>query len=142
MAKFTVKSSFVDKSKLLANKVKKDMRGAVLDVTLDLKRVASKAAPHDTGYLEKSGQHRVFVASGYVEGSVGFSAMHKGFNYAEWTHDETYKLGKKSAKKKGGKSKYGSGTVPVGTGYLEKALDMNERGYMQYLEDRYRQSLS
>ncbi|OEC78239.1 hypothetical protein ACRV5I_20200 [Bacillus halotolerans] len=142
MAKFTVKADFVDKSKLISSRVKKTMRGAMLDVILDAKRVASKSAPHDSGFLEKTAQHEIHVASGYIEGSVGFSAVHKGFNYAEWTHDASYKLGAKSKKKKGGKSKFGGGAVPVGKGYLENTLSMNRSGYMDYLEEKYRQALS
>ena len=141
MAKFNVNVDFVDNSKLMNGKVKKAMRGAMLDVTLDLKRVASSSAPHLTGYLSKTAQHEVFVASQYVEGTVGFSAVEDGFNYAQWTHDEQYELGEKSAKKKGGKSKFGSGTVPVGTGYLENALEQNKAGYLRHLQEAYLNAL-
>jgi hypothetical protein len=142
MARFNVKVDFTDKSKLLNGKIKKAMKDAVLDVTLDLKRVASMSAPHDTGYLEKNAQHEVFVASQYVEGTVGFSAVEHGFDYAQWTHDEEYELGEKSAKKRGGKSKFGSGTVPVGTGYLKNALEMNKQGYIDHIKQKYREAIN
>jgi hypothetical protein len=141
MAKFSVKVDFVDNSKLLNGRIKKAMKDAVLDVTLDLKRVASMSAPHDTGYLEKNAQHEVFVASQYVEGTVGFSAVENGFNYAQWTHDEEYELGEKSARKRGGKSKFGSGTVPVGKGYLENALEYNKQGYIDHIRQKYREAV-
>ena len=142
MARFKVDVSFVDKSKLLNSKVKKAVKDAVTDVTLDMKRVASQSAPHDTGYLEKNAQHEVHVASQFVEGSVGFSAVENGFNYAEWTHDNHYELGEKSKRKRGGKSRYGGATVPVGTGYLKNALNLNRQGYMNHLRDKYREALS
>jgi hypothetical protein len=141
MARMSFKVTSVDKSKLLNSKIKKAMKDAVLDVTLDLKRVASMSAPHDTGFLEKSAQHEVFESSQYIEGAVGFSAVEDGFNYAKWTHDEEYELGAKSAKKKGGKSKFGGATVPVGTGYLENALEYNKQGYFKHIEDKYKEAL-
>jgi hypothetical protein len=141
MAQFRVHVSQIDKSKLINKKVKKAMRDAMTDITLDMKRVASLSAPHDTGFLEKNAEHEVYVGSQYIEGTVGFSAMRKGFNYAEWTHNEDYELGEKSKRKKGGKSKFGSGRVPVGKGYLENALKQNEAGYLQHLQDAYRDAL-
>lgn len=142
MAKFRVDVDFVDGSKLISKKVKRAMTEAMTDVTLDMKRVASLSAPHDTGFLSKNAQHEVWVSSKGIEGSVSFSANRGSFNYAQWTHDQQYKLGKKSAKKKGGKSKYGSGTVPVGTGYLENTLENNRAGYLDHLGDAYRNALN
>lgn len=130
-----------DNSKVLQGKVKRAMQEAILDVTLDLKRVASQSAPHDTGYLERNAKHEIYTASNYVEGSVGFSAVHSGFDYAKWTHDEHYNLGEKSQRKRGGKSRYGGATVPVGTGYLENALNFNKQGYMNHIKDKYREAL-
>lgn len=141
MGRFDLRVDFVDRSQLLNKKVKKAMKEAMLDVTLDLKRVASASAPHDTGYLEKNAQHEVYVGSQYLEGTVGFSAVEKGFNYAEWTHDNKYNLGAKSAKKKGGRSKFGSGIVPVGQGYLENALNNNKQGYLDHIKDKYREAI-
>lgn len=141
MARFGVKVDFIDNSALVNKKIRKTMQDAMLDVTMDLKRVASASAPHLTGYLEKSAQHEIFSTKGYIEGTVGFSAVENGFNYAQWTHDEEYELGEKSKRKKGGKSKFGSGTVPVGTGYLKNALKMNKKGYLDYLEQKYKEAL-
>lgn len=132
---------FVDRSMLVNRQIKSAMKNAMTDITLDMKRVASQSAPHDTGFLEKSAQHEVFVASGYIEGQVGFSAVENGFNYAEWTNEKQYKLGAKSAKKSGGKSKFGGATVPVGTGYLTNALQYNRTGYMAHLRQAYHNAL-
>jgi hypothetical protein len=141
MAKFKMTVDFVDNSKLLDKKINKALKDAVLDVTLDLKRVASASAPKDTGFLEKSAQHEVVATSEYIEGTVGFSAVENGFNYAEWTHNEDYKLGEKSKRKRGGKSRFGVGTVPVGKGYLKNALEMNEQGYLDYIKQKYREAV-
>lgn len=141
MARFSVQVDFVDNTKALSGKVKKSMNNAMTDVVLDVKRVASMSAPHDTGFLEKSATHQVFTGSQGIEGTVGFSAVDHGFNYAKWTHDEQYKLGEKSKKKKGGKSKFGGGSVPVGRGYLDNALKFNEAGYMDHLREAYHSAL-
>ncbi|ADP32899.1 hypothetical protein [Bacillus atrophaeus] len=142
MARFSVRADFVDRSKLISRQIKRTMEGAVLDVTLDMKRVASMSAPHKSGFLEKQAQHEIYASSNYIEGAVSFSAAHNGFNYAKWTHDADYKLGDKSEKKRGGRSRFGGGAVPVGKGYLENTLSMNRSGYMNYLEEKYRQALS
>lgn len=141
MGKFDIKVDFIDNTKLINKKVKKAMEDAMTDIVLDLKRVASMSAPHDTGYLEKNATHEVYVGSKYLEGTVGFSAVEKGFNYAQWTHDKKYNLGAKSAKKKGGKSRFSSKVVPVGTGYLENALEFNRQGYLDYLKEKYREAI-
>lgn len=141
MARFNVDVDFVDRSKLLNKRVRRGMQDAMTDVVLDLKRVASMSAPHKTGFLEKNAQHEIFVGSQGIEGSVGFSAVERGFNYAKWTHDEDYELGEKSKRKSGGQSKFGSGRVPVGKGYLENALEMNREGYLRHLQDAYTNSL-
>lgn len=141
MARFDVSVDFIDNSKLLNKKVRKAMTDAMTDVVLDLKRVASMSAPHDTGYLEKNAQHEVYIGNKYLEGTVGFSAVEKGFNYAQWTHDKKYELGAKSAKKKGGKSKFGQGIVPVGQGYLENALNNNRQGYLDYIGEKYGEAI-
>lgn len=142
MGRFTVDVEFVDRTQLLNRNVKRAMSKAMTDVTLDLKRVASMSAPHKTGFLSQNATHEVFEGSQGIEGSVGFSAVEDGFNYAQWTHDAEYKLGEKSAKKKGGKSKYGQGRVPVGKGYLENALENNRSGYIRHLLETYLDALN
>lgn len=142
MAKFKMSVSKIDKSKVISRQIRQSLTDAIVDVTLDLKRVASQSAPHDSGFLEKNAQHEIYSSGSYVEGSVGFSAVERGFDYAQWTHDKDYELGEKSAKKKGGKSRFGSGTVPVGKGYLENALENNKQGYMRHIEEKYREAIN
>lgn len=142
MARFSLDVDFVDRTQLLNRNVKRAMTDAMTDVVLDLKRVSSLSAPHKTGFLSKNATHEVYVSSQGIEGSVGYSAIENGFNYAEWTHNEDYELGKKSAKKKGGKSKYGQGRVPVGKGYLENALEQNRAGYLDHLQEAYTNALN
>lgn len=136
-----MKVKSVDMSAKIRKAVINNMTDAIVDVTLDLKRVASKSAPHDTGFLEKNAKHEIYASDTTAEGSVSFSAIEDGFNYAEWTHNADYELGDKSAKKQGGKSRFGSGIVPVGKGYLENALQTNKQGYMKHIEDKYREAL-
>ena len=140
MAKFKMSVKSIDKTAMIRKAVKRNMTDAIVDVTLDLKRVASKSAPHASGFLEKNAKHEIYVSGSYAEGTVSFSAVEDGFDYAEWTHNEDYELGEKSAKKTGGKSKFGSGIVPVGRGYLENALQNNKKGYMNHIEDKYREA--
>lgn len=118
------------------------MKEALTDVTLDVRRVASQSAPHDSGFLEGNAQYHVDTAGGVLKGTVGFSAENKGFDYAKAMNDKHYKLGEKSARKTGGRSAIGGGaTVPVGTGFLSNAIDFNRPGYMQYLQNKFREGL-
>lgn len=142
MGRFTVDIEIVDRTQLLRRNVNRAMTNAMTDVVLDLKRVSTMSAPHDTGFLEHNAQHEVYIGSQGIEGSVGFSATQNGFNYAQWTHDEDYNLGEKSKKKKGGKSRFGQGRVPVGKGYLENSLEQNKSGYMRHLVEAYLDALN
>lgn len=141
MARMRFDVSHRDVTDRIARNIETAMKTAMTDVVFDLKRTASMAAPHDTGYLERSAQHTVRVTPESISGTVGFSAVEKGFNYAQWTHDKTYNLGEKSERKQGGNSVFGSGTVPVGTGYLKNALENNREGYMKYLADAYKEAV-
>jgi len=141
MTKSGVTINFTDNTKKFSRQVSKNMTTAITDVTLDMKRVASASAPHDTGFLEKNASHDIQVGAKYVEGTVGFSARDKGFDYATWTHDATYNLGKKSARKTGGKSKYGAGSVAVGKGYLTNTLSTNQNGYFNHMLSAYKDAL-
>lgn len=117
------------------------MQEALKDVILDVKRVSSESAPHKSGYLEKN-RYTVSQGRGQLEGTVSFRARNKKFDYARWTHDERYNLGEKSLRKSGGSSKYGSGTIPVGTGYLSNTIKNNEKGYLNYFDEVYKKTLS
>lgn len=126
-----------DNTKRFSKQVASSMSEAITDVTLDMKRVSSAAAPHDSGYLEGKADSNIKVGGSHVQGSVSYTAINKGFNYAEWTHNADYNLGTKSKRKSGGKSKYGSGVVPVGKGYLANTLINNKEGYIEHVRNAY-----
>lgn len=142
MARMSMRVDFSDRSTQVSRRIVQAMKDAMTDVTLDLKRVASQSAPHDTGYLERNASHSISVGRDKLEGVVGFSAVENGFNYAQWTHDKQYNLGEKSAMKTGGRSGIGGGgMIPVGTGYLKNTLEKNKRGYIEYLKQSYREAI-
>ncbi|MGE6629608.1 hypothetical protein [Bacillus sp. NPDC077027] len=141
MANVSTSINFTDNTKAIKRKIKEAMESGMLDVTLDMKRVASESAPHKTGFLERNAHYEVTSNSNVIKGSVGFSAVNNGFNYAEWTHNENYNLGEKSAMKQGGRSAFGGGTVPVGKDYLANALKMNEQGYLRHLQEKYNEAV-
>lgn len=119
----------------------KGMEDAFTDVVLDVKRVSSESAPHKTGFLEKNRYSIVSTRDG-LEGYVGFEARSKkGFDYATWTHDATYNLGAGSRAKRGGKSKYGGGVVPVGRQYLATTVRSNAHGYYDHFRKAYKDAI-
>lgn len=126
----------VDNTKKVDKRINKAMRNAFTDVVLDVKRVSSASAPHDSGFLEKN-KHTIKNRKGTLVGEVSFEAKNDGFDYAEWTHNADYDLGEKSKRKGGGKSKYGSGSIPVGKNYLGNTVEMSEKGYMEYLTEAF-----
>ncbi|MFG3611441.1 hypothetical protein [Rummeliibacillus stabekisii] len=142
MARFRMNVNFRNTTKGIETNINNKMKEAITDVTLDLQRVASQSAPHDSGFLEGNSQYHVNAMGKTLEGTVSFSASNKGFDYAQWANDKQYNLGEKSARKSGGKSRFGGGTVPVGTGYLKNALEMNKAGYIRHLQDKYREALN
>lgn len=129
-----------DHTKKISKQLDKNMRTRFTDVVLDLKRISSQSAPHDTGHLEKN-KHTIKQGSGSMHGEVWFEATNNGFDYAEWTHEKSYKLGKQSERKARGKSKYASGSVPVGRGFLRNAVELAEDGYIEHIADGFKQSL-
>lgn len=136
-----IKVELRDKSKQKFNHINKGMRDAFVDVVLDVKRVSSESAPHKTGYLENNRYH-VNMSTRGLEGYVGFEARSKrGFDYADWTHEKKYNLGEKSKAKRGGRSKYGGGVIPVGTGYLRNTVERNREGYLNHLGTSYSEAI-
>lgn len=132
MAKMGIKVDVTDNTGKISNQMFKNLKQAVTDVTLDIKRVSSASAPHKSGFLEKN-THDIQAGADFIEGSVSFKAVNKGFDYAEWTHNADYNLGEKSKRKSGGKSRYGSGSVPVGKGYLKNTVENGRAGYREHI---------
>lgn len=115
---------------------------AMNDCMTDLVRVSSEAAPLDDGVLEMSGEKSVRAEGASIIGNVRYEAWndHKNrsydFNYAIWTHEEEYNLGKRSASKSSAKGMSGK-SYPVGRQYL-KAPFMGE---VQYYRDTIEQQV-
>lgn len=132
---------FKDDTKLYENNITTGVENAFRSVVLDVKRVSSQSAPHKTGFLENN-RHVFANRGGSLEAYVGFSARSKqGFDYATWTHEKKYNLGAGSKAKLGGKSKYGGGVVPVGTGYLRKTIEQNSAGYLEHIEKQLKKAM-
>ena len=112
----------------------------------DLERVASETAPLDEGDLEMSGVHDVDKTSNGLKGWVWFEAWNDNpkrsydFNYAIWTHEETYNLGPKS-KKKGSGSGLSGKSYPVGKKYLTRPLEGESPFYRDKIEEEVKASL-
>lgn len=106
----------------------------------DLNRVASEAAPLDEGKLEMSGSHSTSVNGSTIIGTVGFSAYNKDFNYAIWTHEENYNLGKRSRKKSGGSGMSGK-SYDVGKGYLIRPFRGEAKTYRGVIQDGVKKGL-
>ena len=133
MARVRMNLKTTNNAKQVATAINRSIQDAIVDVTLDLKRVSSASAPMDEGFLQKN-THAFNFTNDVAEGYVGFQAVENGFDYATWTHDEDYNLGEQSQAKKGGSSVFGSGTVPVGKGYLGNAVSKFEKGYLDYIQ--------
>lgn len=112
----------------------------------DLERVASETAPLDEGDLEMGGVHDVDTTSKGLKGWVWFEAWNDNpdrsydFNYAVWTHEQTYNLGPKS-KKKGSGSGLSGKTYPVGNKYLTRPLEGESPFYRDKIEEEVKESL-
>lgn len=131
-----VRERFTDMSKAIDRNLTENLK----DVVLDVKRVSSQSAPHKTGKLEKN-YHRYSKRGDTLTGEIYFNATNKGFDYAEWTHNGNYELGERSLRKRGGSSKFISGTVPVGAGYLSNTVERGADGYLKHLTDGFNDAI-
>ena len=115
-------------------KISKAIKNSIKSCGVDLLRVAKERTPYKSGDLEKSGSLTMNVGATVVTAKVGFNIVNEGFNYAVWTNNKTYKLGKLSKEtKSGGRSAMYSGTLPVGTGYLTDTAEKCKAGYEEYV---------
>lgn len=136
-----VKVELKDNTGKKIKNLSKGMTDAFTDVVLDAKRVSSESAPHKTGHLEKN-RYSIVQTRGGLEGYVGFEARSKkGFDYADWTHEANYNLGEQSKRKRGGRSKYGNGVIPVGRQYLANTIRVNAHGYYDHFRKAYKDSI-
>lgn len=98
----------------------------------DLALISQNIAPIDKSTLRKSVDKRVYWDSPTaLVGEVGFTAVEKNggsrFNYALWTHEETYSLGEQSSAA-GSFSGY-----KVGNKYLERPLKRESKKYVKWI---------
>ena len=114
------------------------------DCMKDLNRVASETAPLDEGDLEMSGTNEVHKTGIGVQGSVGFEVWNtegkEAFNYAIWTHEQTYNLGDKSRAKAGGKGLSGK-SYKVGRKYLVRPFRGEASTYRGLIERNLKRDL-
>lgn len=127
-------------------KVQKAAHKGMEDVTDDLARTASETAPHKKGTLEKSYDKDVkWTSNKTIVGEVTFSIKERGksgdFNYALWTHESNYKLGKDSLSKPGGMG-MSRQRYPVGNKYLERPLKGESDAYKKHIAETIRKELS
>lgn len=102
-------------------------------VATDLKRVSAGASPKDTGFLEKNHLNLDYGKDSWVA-TIYFDAYNGEFDYAHWTHEAHYNLGKGSLAKPGGSSKF-TGHVSVGRKYLERPLESGKDNYVKHITD-------
>lgn len=124
----------------MSKTIDRNIKDGFTDIVLDLQRTSSAAAPHKEGFLEKN-KYRIKTSTSGLTGEVYFVAKRKKFDYAVWTHNANYNLGEKSKRKQGGKSKFASGVVPVGKGYLTNAVTSSEDGYIKHITEAYRKAV-
>jgi len=126
--------------KYIHNTVRNTSIEAMKECMKDLERVASETTPYDEGDLEMGGFHGVDVAGSKIEGWVGFEAFNKDFNYAIWTHEETYNLGEGSQSKTGGSGMSGK-SYPVNNKYLTRPFEGEAPAYRKLIEQEIKDAL-
>lgn len=115
----------------------KAVEQGIEDATDDLLRVASLRAPVSEGNLEQSGTSTIIKSGKSIKGSVSFSAINKGFNYAKKLDEKSFNLGVKSLKKssRGVRSKFSKVSLKVGTGYLSGTALECADGYSKHVNE-------
>jgi hypothetical protein len=106
------------------------------DIQEDALKVSKSIAPKDSGDLEKSISSRKYRKKGKIAWfSLKATAENKGFDYAEWTHDKTYNLGKKSRAKRPQRSRFSNHGFRVGKGYMSQVPDALEGDWTKFMQD-------
>lgn len=123
----------------VGKRMESNTKEAFNTVALDIQRTSADAAPRKEGFLEKNHLNMNYGKDNW-EAEIYFRAFNKGFDYAEWTHEEQYNLGAKSALKSGGDSRF-AGHVNVGTGYLDRTASQGSSSYISHLESAINDSL-
>lgn len=117
----------------LDKEVASSVRESMDVIRMDVVRVSSGLAPVDKGHLENSYKETITNTNTKSEFEVSYAAYNKGFNYAEWTHNEDYNLGKKSRLKRPAKSRFTKATFKVGKGYLHEVAIACKDGWTDFI---------
>lgn len=126
-------------------KVRKGAERGMNDAVDDLVRVSSEIAPHDKGTLSRSHDRDVSWTGNKVTGEVTYSVTEaspsgKRFNYALWTHEQTYNLGDGSRAKPGTSGMSGK-HYDVGNKYVERPLKGESDAYKAHIAKEIRKEL-
>ena len=103
------------------------------DVVDELVRISSEIAPFDKGTLQKSHESKVSRKfSGIIEGTVIYSVMEEGFNYALWTHEGIYQNGEKTERRPGTTGWSGS-KYEAGRKYLQRPVEGEQKAFLEHM---------
>lgn len=114
----------------------------VKEVQADLLRVATERTPVKSTTLQDSGSTSKVNSTGTkIVGAVSFTAINRGYNYALKMDEGKYNLGSKSIlkSKRGVRSKFAKGSLPVGSGYLSDTAKKCEKGYEDHIAEKVAQ---
>lgn len=112
------------------------------DIRDDVIKVSSSLAPHKTGALDSSARARRYYRNlNNCWFSVTFYGDNKGFDYATWTHDETYNLGEGSRRKRPVQGRFAKGALRVGKGYLSQVEQASEKSWKEFIDTNVKKKL-
>lgn len=129
---------FEGSEKVVAAAVKESMD----IIRMDVVRTSSGLAPVDKGILENDYTERINNTATKSEFIVSYATKNKGFNYAEWTHDKNYNLGKKSKVKRPAKSRFSKATLKVGKGYLHNVAIACKDGWTDFINEEVEKAVA
>lgn len=132
---FNIKARGFDNFKGLSKAVFEGVKDAMDDIRDDMVDTTESLAPHKTGKLEKSHRTRRMYKQGQnVSFTIAYRAMNRGFDYAEWTHDEKYNLGAGSRAKQPKKSRFSKTAFRVGRQYVSKVIKATSKGRNDFIQ--------
>ncbi|PGM50810.1 HK97 gp10 family phage protein [Bacillus thuringiensis] len=113
---------------------------ALEDITNDIVKASSGAAPHDEGTLEKSWSKEVTKQNGKLVGQVQYAVRgENGYNYAVKMHEQQYNLGAKSVGKSG--TGMSGAAYPVGSHFLTRPFNGEMPTYKKHIEKKLKVKL-
>lgn len=141
--KFNIKLEHSRTYKNASKELFKAVEEAMTDIKDDIVDTSSSLAPYKTGKLEKSHTvKKTIIPLKKISFEIAYNAFNKGFNYAQWTHDEFYHLGEGSKGKRPKKGKFSNKTFSVGKRYLYNATEGVQEKGSKYIEDKMKKRVS